>query len=199
MPKIKFIELEESSVVGQIAKDTVGGIGKNLGIAALAAITGGPASAMAAFNNIRNMIYDKRTYETEQEKEKRLNEVIKNFKNVLSGVDYKGNKFSEIELGIAIEFMNDFFTKLEQDYRKNLNMKLDQQDIEAKILNDFRKRLTQSDAKNMREWLRDGGKLKTGKFANYLGTVVLNLLPTFKKLELLKRKKAGQHYSPDAK
>ncbi len=198
MAKIKFVPIEEN-VITAVAKDVVRGAGKSLATAALAAVTGSPAAGMAAFNSIKNMIFDKKTYKTEQEKEKKMNEIINHFKSVLGNVKNKDETLNETEISVAIDFINDYMTKFEQDYRKNLNAKYTQQDIVSDIVAQFRKRVTYSDVKNLREWARSGGKIQTTTFFKMLADVILNMMPTYKNLELIKRKKAGQYYSPDAK
>ena len=197
MANIKF-ELQEG-IITQIAKDTARYVGKGLAASALAAVTGSPAAGLAAFNNIKNMMYDKQAYKTEQEKQKRINEVLKSFGNVLSTqVVHNGVKLTQIEVSVLVDFINDYLESQEMSYRKNLNQKYTVQEVINDITVQLRKRMNYGDVKNAKDWVRSGAKMQQKSFFEYLANVFINLLPTFKNLEIIKRKKSGQYYSPDA-
>lgn len=198
MAEIKFVGLDEN-IVTQVAKDVTMGAGKALATAALATVTGSPAGGMAAFNHLKNMFFDKKTYKTEQEKEKKIVEIIKSFKDVLSSIEHNNTKLTETEISVMIDFINDYMTQFEQNYRKNLAAKYTQQDIVSDIVVQARKRLTYGDVKNLRDWVRVGTKYKTTTLFKMLGEVIEGMMPIYKNLEIIKRKKAGQYYSPDAK
>lgn len=199
MANVKF-KLEEN-ILTQVVKDTGRYIGKGVAASLLAGVTGSPAAGLAAFNSIKNMMYDKKTYKTEQEKEKVMNNLVKSYGEILSQVEVGTNKekLSKVEISVVLDFINDYFDKIEQEYRKNLNRKYTQQELVNDLTVQLRKKLVYGDVKNAREWVKDGAKYKGVSLFKMLASNVLSILPKYKELELIKRKKAGQYYSPDAK
>ncbi len=201
MANVKF-KLEEN-ILTQVVKDTGRYIGKGVAASLLAGVTGSPAAGLAAFNSIKNMMYDKKTYKTEQEKEKVMNNLVKSYGEILSQVEVGTNKekLSKVEISVVLDFINDYFDKIEQEYRKNLNRKYTEQELVNDLTVQLRKRLTYGDVKNAKEWVKDGAKIpyKNSNLFKELASNVLSILPKYKELELIKRKKAGQYYSPDAK
>jgi hypothetical protein len=199
MANIKF-KLEEN-ILTQVVKDTGRYIGKGIAASLLAGVTGSPAAGLAAFNSIKNMMYDKKTYKTEQEKEKVMNNLVKSYGEILSQVEVGTNKekLSKVEISVVLDFINDYFEKIEQEYRKNLNRKYTQQELISDLTVQLRKRLTYGDVKNAKDWIKDGAKVKGSDLFKMLANNIISILPKYKELELIKRKKAGQYYSPDAK
>lgn len=198
MAEIKFIGLKEN-VITQVAKDVARSAGAALATAALATVTGSPAGGMAAFNHLKNMFYDKKTYKSEQEKEKKITEIVDEFKKMLTSIDYNNTKFTETEISVMIDFINDYMSQFEQNYRKNLSAKHTQQDITSDMMVQARKRLTYGDVKNLRDWVRSGARYKTTTFFKLFSEIIMEMMPIYKNLEIIKRKKGGQYYSPDAK
>lgn len=199
MSHIKF-KLNEN-ILTQTVKDVGRYIGKGVAASLLAGVTGSPAAGLAAFNAIKNMMYDKKTYKTEQEKEKVMNNLVKSYGEILSQVEVgpEKQKLSKIEISVILDFINDYFEKIEQEYRKNLNRKYTQQELISDLTVQLRKRLTYGDVKNAKDWIKDGGKIKGSDLFKMLANNIISILPKYKELELIKRKKAGQYYSPDAK
>lgn len=199
MANVKF-KLEEN-ILTQVVKDTGRYVGKGIAASLLSGVTGSPAAGLAAFNAIKNMMYDKKTYKTEQEKEKVMNNLVKSYGEILSQVEVGTNKekLSKVEISVILDFINDYFDKIEQEYRKNLNRKYTQQELVNDLTVQLRKKLVYGDVKNAREWVKDGAKYKGASLFKMLASNVLSILPKYKELELIKRKKAGQYYSPDAK
>lgn len=199
MANVKF-KLEEN-ILTQVVKDTGRYVGKGIAASLLSGVTGSPAAGLAAFNAIKNMMYDKKTYKTEQEKEKVMNNLVKSYGEILSQVEVGTNKekLSKVEISVILDFINDYFDKIEQEYRKNLNRKYTQQELVNDLTVQLRKKLVYGDVKNAREWVKDGAKYKGASLFKMLASNILSILPKYKELELIKRKKAGQYYSPDAK
>lgn len=199
MSHIKF-KLNEN-ILTQTVKDVGRYIGKGVAASLLAGVTGSPAAGLAAFNAIKNMMYDKKTYKTEQEKEKVMNNLVKSYGEILSQVEVgpEKQKLSKIEISVILDFINDYFEKIEQEYRKNLNRKYTQQELISDLTVQLRKRLTYGDVKNAKDWVKDGAKVKGSDLFKMLSNNIISILPKYKELELIKRKKAGQYYSPDAK
>lgn len=201
MSHIKF-KLNEN-ILTQTVKDVGRYVGKGVAASLLAGVTGSPAAGLAAFNVIKNMMYDKKTYKTEQEKEKVMNNLVKSYGEILSQVEVgpEKQKLSKIEISVILDFINDYFEKTEQEYRKNLNRKYTQQELISDLTVQLRKRLTYGDVKNAKDWIKDGGKIpfKNSDLFKELSNNIISILPKYKELELIKRKKAGQYYSPDAK
>lgn len=199
MANIKF-KLEEN-ILTQVVKDAGRYIGKGIAASLLAGVTGSPAAGLAAFNSIKNMMYDKKTYKTEQEKEKVMNNLVKSYGEILSQVEVGTNKdkLSKVEISVVLDFINDYFDKIEQEYRKNLNRKYTQQELVNDLTVQLRKKLIYPDVKNGKDWVKDGAKVNGTDLFKMLSNNIINILPKYKELELIKRKKAGQYYSPDAK
>ena len=199
MANVKF-KLEEN-ILTQVVKDVGRYVGKGVAASLLAGVTGSPAAGLAAFNSIKNMMYDKKTYKTEQEKEKVMNNLVKSYGEILSQVEVGTNKekLSKVEISVVLDFINDYFDKIEQEYRKNLNRKYTQQELVNDLTVQLRKKLIYPDVKNAKEWVKDGAKVNNTDLFKMLSNNIINILPKYKELELIKRKKAGQYYSPDAK
>jgi len=198
MAKVKF-NLNEN-----ILTQTVGGgvrhVGKGVAASLLGAVAGSPAAGLAAFDSIKNMLFDKKTYKTEQEKEKKVNEIIKQFSSIFGTIQYNNTPLTKTEISVLLDFINDYLDSVELEYRKNLGRKYTNQEIASDILVQLRKKLTHGDVRNARDWITKGnGKINNTTFMKMFSDVVLSMLPTFKNLEIINRQKAGQYYSPDTK